>query len=134
MGFSLAGLLGGSVGQAAEGVASAINQFVETSEEKKAAEILLMKVQQEPDKWQAEINKIEAGHSNMFISGWRPALGWLCAIALGWGWVLAPILEFIFPERKMPAIELGQAVSLVMAMLGMGALRSYEKKSGIARG
>ena len=53
MGFSLAGLLGGSVGQAAEGVASAINQFVETSEEKKAAEILLMKVQQEPDKWQA---------------------------------------------------------------------------------
>ncbi len=134
MGFSLAGLLGGSVGQAAEGVASAINQFVETSEEKKAAEILLMKVQQEPDKWQAEINKIEAGHSNMFISGWRPALGWLCAIALGWGWVLAPILEFIFPERKMPAIEVGQAVSLVMAMLGMGALRSYEKKSGIARG
>ena len=134
MGFSLAGLLGGSVGQAAEGVASAIDRFVETKEEKKAAELLLMKVQQEPDRWQAEINKIEAGHSNMFISGWRPAIGWICVIALGWGWILAPILAFLFPDKNMPAIELGEAISLVMAMLGMGALRSYEKKSGIARG
>ncbi len=133
MGFSLAGLIGGSVGQAANGVASAINQFVETPEEKKAAEVLLMKVQQEPDKWQAEINKIEAGHSKVFISGWRPAIGWICAFALGWGWILAPILAFLFPEKKIPAIELGEAISLVMAMLGMGALRSFEKKSGIAR-
>jgi len=133
MGFSLSSLVGGSIGEAADGVASAINQFVETKEEKKAAELLLMKVQQEPDKWQAEINKIEAGHRNMFIAGWRPAIGWICVFALGWGWILAPILQFLFPEKKMPAIELGEAISLVMAMLGMGALRSYEKRNTLTK-
>jgi len=133
MGFSLSSLIGGSIGEMAQGVAGAINQFVETPEEKKAAELLLMKVQQEPDRWQAEINKIEAGNKHIFISGWRPALGWVCVIALTWGWVLAPILRFFFPDKEMPAIEVGEAVSLVMAMLGMGALRTYEKKNSIAR-
>jgi len=100
MGFSLAGLIGGSVGQAANGVASAINQFVETPEEKKAAEVLLMKVQQEPDKWQAEINKIEAGHSKSVYFWLRQQSDGFDAFALGWGWILAPILAFLFPEKK----------------------------------
>ena len=127
----LSKLIGGSIGQAAQGVATAINQFVETPEEKKAAEILLMKVQQDPDKWQAEINKIEAGHRNMFVAGWRPAVGWICVCALSWGWIIAPILQFIWPNRELPAIEIGQAISLIMALLGMGALRSYEKKNSL---
>ena len=131
MGFSLSKLIGGSVGEAADGVANAIDRFVETEEEKKAAAVIMMKVQQQPDKWQTEINKIEAGHRSIFISGWRPAIGWICVCALGWGWILAPILKFIFPEKEMPAIELGQAISLVMALLGMGALRSYEKQKGL---
>ncbi len=133
MGFSLSKLVGGSIGEAADGVANAIDRFVETKEEKKAAELLLMKVQQEPDKWQTEINKIEAGHRNMFIAGWRPAVGWICVFALAWGWILAPILQFLFPEKKMPAIALGEAISLVMAMLGMGALRSYEKRNTLTK-
>jgi len=125
-------LLGDGIGKAADGVASAIDRFVETPEEKKAAELLLMKVQQEPDKWQAEINKVEAGHRTLFVAGWRPGVGWICVFSLAWGWIIAPICQFIFPERPMPGIEIGQAVSLVMALLGMGALRSYEKKNEIA--
>jgi len=131
MGWSLSSLVGGSIGEMADGVAGAIDRFVETPDEKAAAELLLQKVQQQPDKWQAEINKVEAGHRNLFVAGWRPAIGWICAFALGWGWILAPILTFIYPERTMPAIEVGEAISLVMAMLGMGALRSYEKKNKI---
>ena len=131
MGWSLSSLVGGSIGEMANGVAGAIDRFVETPDEKAAAELLLQKVQQQPDKWQAEINKVEAGHRNLFVAGWRPAIGWICAFALGWGWILAPILTFIYPERVMPAIEVGEAISLVMAMLGMGALRSYEKKNKI---
>ena len=131
MGWSLSSLVGGSIGEMANGVAGAIDRFVETPDEKAAAELLLQKVQLEPDKWQAEINRVEAGHRNLFVAGWRPAIGWICAFALGWGWILAPILQFTYPERTMPAIAVGEAISLVMAMLGMGALRSYQKKNKI---
>jgi len=129
----LSKLIGGSVGEMADGVASAIDKFVETPEEKKAAELLLMKVQQEPDKWQAEINKIEAGHRSLFVAGWRPAVGWVCVFALAWGWIVGPILVFFLPGKILPAIEIGQAISLIMALLGMGALRSYEKKNDLTK-
>lgn len=126
-------LLGGSAVNMATGVADIIDKFVETEEEKKAAAVVLLKIQQEPDKWQTEINKIEAAHRSMFVAGWRPAIGWICASALAWGWIVAPLLVFFYPGRELPAIEIGQAISLVMAMLGMGALRSYEKSNGLTK-
>lgn len=124
-------LLGKSIGETAKGVADVIDKFVETPDEKKAAEMLRRKIQMEPDRWQVEINKIEAGHRALFVAGWRPAVGWICVFALAWGWIVAPILQFFFPGRPLPAIEIGQAISLIMAMLGMGALRSYEKKHNL---
>ena len=124
-------LLGLDFGNMAEGVANAIDKFVETPEEKKAAELILMKAQQDPDKWQIEINKIEAGHRSIFVAGWRPAVGWVCVSALAWGWIVAPVIKVVSPTTELPAIELGQAISLIMTMLGMSALRSYEKKNHI---
>lgn len=129
----VSGLLGSGIIQGAKGIAEIVDKFVETPEEKKAAEIVLMKLQQKPDEVQAEINKIEAGHRSLFVAGWRPAVGWVCTIALTWGWILAPILQFVYPDRTMPAVEVGQAISLIMALLGMGALRSYEKRSGLTK-
>ena len=130
MGF-LGKLLGIGIGKTANEIAGAIDRFVETPEEKKAAEMLQMKVQQEPDRWQAEINKIEAGHQSLFVAGWRPAVGWVCVFALSWGWIVGPIVQWVWPEHPMPAIEIGQAISLIMALLGMSAVRTYEKKSGL---
>ena len=127
----LSWLIGGGIGDAATGVANAIDKFVETPEEKEAAKQLMMKIQQEPDKWQAEINKIEAGHRTLFVAGWRPAVGWVCVSALTWGWIVGPILVFIFPDKILPAIEVGQAISLIMALLGLAATRTYEKKQGL---
>lgn len=129
----LAKFLGNGIGSTVQGIAGAIDKFIETPEEKKAAKIILMKLQQRPDEVQAEINKIEAGHRSLFVAGWRPAIGWVCTTALTWGWIIAPILQFIYPDRMMPAIEVGQAISLIMALLGMGALRSYEKRSGLTK-
>ena len=126
-------MLGGGVVNAAGGIADIIDKFVETDEEKAAAKIILMKTTQEPDKWQALTNQIEAKHRSMFVAGWRPAVGWICVLALFWGWILAPTLVFFYPNSSMPAIEIGQAISLVMALLGMGALRSYEKKEGLTK-
>ena len=124
-------LIGSGANEVAQGVADVVDRFVETAEEKKAAAVLLKKIEQEPDRWQAEINKIEAGHRTIFVAGWRPAVGWICAFALAWGWIVAPIMQFVWPTRPMPTIEVGQAISLVMAMLGMGTLRAYEKKNNL---
>jgi len=129
----LTSMLGGGVIEGAKGIADIVDKFIETPDEKAAAKIVFAKLQQRPDELQAEINKIEAGHRSMFVAGWRPAIGWICATALGWGWILAPILQFFFPEKKMPAIEVGEAISLVMALLGMGALRTYEKQSKLTK-
>jgi len=126
-------MLGGGIIEGATGVANIVDKFMETPDEKRAAEIVNRKLQQRPDELQTEINKIEAGHRSMFVAGWRPAVGWICVFALGWGWIIAPILQFIWPDKAMPAIEIGQAISLVMALLGMGALRTYEKQSSISK-
>lgn len=126
-------VLGGTTAGLVTGVAGAIDRFVETGEEKKAAALLVAKIEQNPSRWQAEINKVEAGHRSLFVAGWRPAIGWICATGLAWGWIIAPLLQFFCPGRVMPGIELGEAVSLVMAMLGMGALRSYEKKNSLTK-
>jgi len=127
----LSWLLGGGISSAATGIADAVDRFVETPEEKQAAKILRMKIRQKPDEWQAKINEIEAGHRTLFVAGWRPAIGWICAMALAWGWIVGPTLEFFFPGREMPAIEVGQAISLVMALLGLAATRTYEKKNNL---
>jgi len=130
MGF-LSRLLGGGITATANGLAGVVDRFMETPDEKRAAEIVNRKLQSKPDELQAEINKIEAGHRSIFVAGWRPAVGWICVFALGWGWILAPVVQFMWPDRTLPAIEIGQAISLIMAMLGMGALRSYEKKNNL---
>lgn len=126
-------MLGSGVIEGAKGIAGIVDQFMETPDEKRAAEIVNRKLQQKPDELQVEINKVEAGHKTLFVAGWRPAIGWICASALAWGWIIAPILQFFYPDYEMPAIEVGEAISLIMAMLGMGALRTYEKRSGLAK-
>ncbi len=79
-------LIGGGIVSAAEGVANIIDRFVETDDEKKAAEIIKAKLMMTPSLAQIELNKIEAGHRSIFVAGWRPFIGWVCGFAL-----LAPI-------------------------------------------
>ena len=130
-------LIGGSISEMAGGVAEAIDRFVETGEERAAAERLLMKIQQEPDKWQAEINKIEAQHRSIFVAGWRPFIGWICGIGIGWHFILRHIADMIIQLSgrtvNLPMIDTGELISLALAMLGLGALRSYEKKNGLTK-
>jgi len=131
MGF-LSKIIGGSIGEAADGVANAIDRFVETPEEKSAAEILKTKIGQDPQKWQIELNKIEAAHRSIFVAGWRPAIGWICACCLAWGWIIGPVVHFIFPERPVLTIQVAEAIPLVLALLGVAGMRSYEKKKGVS--
>ena len=143
LGSFLGKMVGSGVGELGKDIADVVDRFVETDEEKKAADILLMKVQQEPDKWQAEINKVGAGHRSVFVAGWRPFLGWVSGVGLGMHFVVFPLLEwysgylnsfgFTIQQIKSPSIEVGALMTLVMGMLGLTASRTYEKREGLTK-
>ena len=86
---------------------------------------------------QIEINKQEAAHKSMFVAGWRPFVGWTTGVALAYHFVLSPILGFVLVlagvETPMPTFEFSQLSTILMGMLGLGGLRSYEKMKGVQR-
>jgi roadblock/LC7 domain-containing protein len=86
---------------------------------------------------QVEVNKVEAGHSSVFVAGWRPSIGWVCAAGLAWAFVVAPIaswaLMVLSIKAELPAIQFDHLFELVLAMLGIGGLRTFEKLRGVAR-
>lgn len=84
---------------------------------------------------QLDINKTEASSQSTFVAGWRPAIGWVCAIALGYQYVIRPIAIWILltinhPVPTLPGLD-DNLWQLMMGMLGMGGLRTYEKVAGI---
>jgi hypothetical protein len=83
---------------------------------------------------QTHVNEIEAANSNIFISGWRPAIGWICGTAYAYHFVIFPFLTFTitavgFPIdiAKLPVIDWTELSVVLTGMLGLGALRTYEK-------
>lgn len=87
---------------------------------------------------QLRINEREASHGSIFVAGWRPAVGWICGFALAWSFILEPIgswAAFMFGVTidGVPKIELGPLMSILLGMLGLGGLRTYEKRLGVAR-
>jgi len=86
---------------------------------------------------QVEVNKVEAAHSSVFVAGWRPSIGWVCAAGLAWAFVAAPIASWALVafgiKAELPAIQFDHLFELVLAMLGIGGLRTFEKLRGVAR-
>lgn len=85
---------------------------------------------------QAEINKIEAANPNVFVSGWRPALGWVCVLGIGYQMVFRPLLGCALAHwaPTLPELDISSLISLVVAMLGVAGFRTYEKTKDVARG
>lgn len=137
LGRFLGKFVGSGVGTLAKDVADVVDTFFETAEEKKAADILLMKIQQKPDEWQARINLVEAKHRSIFIAGWRPFIGWICGLGLGFHFLLFPVLEWItdlFGNKvDAPAVEWQVLMALVLSLLGLGATRTYEKRHNLTQ-
>lgn len=88
-------------------------------------------------KGQIEVNKIEAASSSLFVSGARPFIMWVCGIAYAYHFVLQPLLAFLFSAFNhpvaLPAFDMGELSTVLMGMLGLGVMRSYEKKIGVAK-
>jgi len=85
---------------------------------------------------QTDINKTEAANSSVFVSGWRPAIGWVCALALAYQYLVRPLggniaslLGMTIPP--LPGLD-DNLWQLMMGMLGMGGLRTFEKVQGVA--
>ena len=93
---------------------------------------------QELAQGQLEINKAEAQHRNIFVAGWRPFIGWTCGVALAWHFVISPFVIFgasmagvELPE--LPEFDMGSLMTVLMGMLGLGGLRTFEKVKGLTK-
>ena len=86
---------------------------------------------------QTEINKVEAGHRSLFVAGWRPCIGWICASSLGFNFILAPCLEWYIAfaqlDITLPTISLNELYPVILGMLGLGFARSYEKIKNVSK-
>src|SRR5690349_4409801 len=82
-----------------------------------------------------EMNKLEAQNASVFVSGWRPFIGWVCGMALAYQYVLAPVSIYgvsLFGITIPPPPTLDNSLwELVLGMLGMGAMRTFEKMQGV---
>lgn len=85
---------------------------------------------------QLDINKAEASNPSVFVSGWRPFIGWVCGAGCAWNWIGLPVVKaglavYGHPIALSPA-DLGEMMPLLLGMLGLGGLRTVEKINGVA--
>jgi hypothetical protein len=77
---------------------------------------------------QAKINEIEAGHRTVFVAGWRPFIGWVCGIALAYNFVIRDLFIWALKLQDVPpALQMEHLMTVLLGMLGLGGLRTYEK-------
>ena len=85
---------------------------------------------------QLDINKVEASNPSVFVSGWRPALGWICGAACAWNWIGLPIFKvaiaFTAYKIEVSPANMTEMMPILMGMLGLGGLRTLEKINNVA--
>lgn len=151
-------LVAGGIGEVAKGVGSLAKdirtaitgQEPMTAEQKAdilaradALEAAGQALEAQASKGQIDLNILDSQSGSIFKGGWRPALGWVCVFGLGYTFLLRPLLPWtiqvialivgatiIIPE--MPALDVKELISLVLALLGFGGFRMYEKLKGVS--
>jgi len=103
------------------------------AEIEKELELAAMSLQQ----GQIDINKEEAKSANLFVAGWRPFVGWTCGFGVAWAFLLQPIAIFILKVSgytgDTPNVDIANLLALLFGLLGMGTLRSFDKKNGTSK-
>jgi hypothetical protein len=132
------------IGAIVAAVGGVIDDLHTSDKERLDAEIELRKIDAGLLQGQMEVNKVEAASSSLFVAGWRPAIGWIGAVALGYQFLLYPLLVWawallqargLVPSNLQPPPMLDtEALWVVLSgMLGIAGLRSVEKVKGVAR-
>ena len=99
-------------------------------------ELAVLAAETDLAKGQLQVNAEEAKSQSLFVSGWRPAVGRLCVCGPGYNFIGQPILSWassIYAVPVPPQLEIGDLITLLVGMLGLGGLRTAEKLKGVAR-
>ena len=123
-------------------VTGLLDKFIPDADEKAriAHELATMgeKHAQELALAQIEVNKTEAASGSIFKGGWRPAVGWVCASAFAYHFVLQPVLLFVVALTgtqlpTLPEFDMSTLLPVLGGMLGIGGLRTYEKQKRLTK-
>jgi hypothetical protein len=111
-----------------------------TQEEKDKMALALAEMNNEMQQMtaQTDINKVEAASSSLFVAGWRPAVGWISAIALGYVALIEPLARFTAQvlyqyAGNFPVIDTTITMQVLLGMLGLAGMRSFDKKNGTSK-
>lgn len=124
-----------------------LDKFFPDPTQRDAAKMQLLQMQQtgelaqltaETDlaKGQIAVNQVEAQNTNLFVSGWRPFIGWVCGAAFAYYYILQPFLAFLLSalghKVELPSFDADTLSTVLYGMLGLGTLRTIEKTKGVA--
>tara|TARA_R110000796_G_scaffold152886_1_gene269278 strand:+ start:2452 stop:2865 length:414 start_codon:yes stop_codon:yes gene_type:complete len=136
----LANLLGGDLVKSVGGI---IDSLHTSQEEKDNAKIKFKEIEAQINKTQSDINladskSVAGGISGMLQRSWRPLIGMSCALAIFWEYVLKQFLMFIIATfnletAPLPELDVGTLMPLVISLLGMSGIRSFEKFKGVSK-
>jgi hypothetical protein len=136
----MGGVVSVDVGGVVTGVMDGLDNLFTSDAERDAARLKMQVELQKPHMMQAMANIHEAQHPNWFVAGWRPALGWLCVVLLAYAWIGRDFViiglsaaDATATIKALPVIEAQEILTLVLALLGLGGLRTYEKMKWKAR-
>lgn len=142
MAFGIAEVVSGAIGP----LANLIDELFTSDEERLDKKAMLERINQIPGLAQIKLNTTEAAHRSVWVAGWRPFIGWVCGSSIAYSFVIEPLLSWLLrvigtlhPEtglaqlEPLPALDTGPLFALIMGMLGMGTLRTYEKGKGISK-
>ncbi|WFG40850.1 holin [Paracoccus phage ParKuw1] len=122
------------------GLFNLIDKLFTTDEEREAAKLRVLELEKAGELAQIGVNTQEAKHSSLFVAGWRPFIGWVCGLAFAWTFFVYPILTFAVvalglpvPLHLLPVMDLSEMMPVLLGMLGLGAMRSYERRNGVER-
>lgn len=121
-----------AAGEGAAAVGKVMDGLFTSDDERLSHEEIKIRLKNAPHEVMGKLSIIEAGHRSIFVAGWRPAVGWICAAGIGFAFIGNPLLErFVGGEPVI--VPLDMILELVLAMLGMGGLRTVEKLKGISK-
>jgi hypothetical protein len=132
------------IGAIIDSVGKVASDLITTDKERIELELEGKRIDQATDLAQMEVNKTEAQNQNLFVAGWRPAIGWVGAAAMAYQFLAYPLLvwswtwmqaEQIVPQdvKPPPMLDTEALWVILSGMLGIAGMRSFEKTRGVAR-
>jgi|TARA_R110000824_G_scaffold189789_2_gene371208 hypothetical protein len=132
----------GLIGAILPSVMEVAGRFLPEDKEKRAAAEREIEAQltlhlAKIDLAQLDVNKTEAAHRSVFVSGWRPMIGWTCGAAMCLNFLIFPLASFVLAQTghliELPTLDMSEMMPVLMGILGLGGLRTVEKIKQVSK-